>query len=114
MAYGSNTTYVRYTLVRGSGRWSSELRPLVTYRDFHSLSRGTAGRRVCAGARWDRSSCLRRRTPFRILCSDGTFTPEATWYFNFLHREERARGLDDTSDLFVPGTSASTPARGSP
>src|SRR6266511_3495132 len=40
---------------------------------------------------------------FRILSSGGTLTPEATWYFNFLHREERARGLDDTSDLFVPG-----------
>ncbi len=104
MAYGSNTTYVRFTVVRSSGPLELELRPLVTYRDFHSLSRAYGwvpcfvqvpdGIEVRAfdGAR-----------SFRILCSGGTFTPEATWYFNFLHREERARGLDDTSDLFVPG-----------
>jgi predicted glycogen debranching enzyme len=104
MAYGSNTTYVRYTLVRGSGSLELDLRPLVTYRDFHSLSRGygwTPGFlqvpdgievRAFEGAR-----------SFQILCSGGTFSPEATWYFNFLHREERDRGLDDQSDLFVPG-----------
>jgi len=104
MAYGSNTTYVRFTVVRSSGPLELELRPLVTYRDFHSLSRAygwapgfvqvSDGIEVRAfdGAR-----------PFRILCNDATFNPEATWYFNFLHRKERTRGLDDTSDLFVPG-----------
>jgi glycogen debranching enzyme len=40
MTHGSNTTCVRYTLVRSSGPLELELRPLVTYRDFHSLSRG--------------------------------------------------------------------------
>jgi predicted glycogen debranching enzyme len=104
MAYGSNTTYVRFTVVRSSGPLELELRPLVTYRDFHSLSLGygwTPGLvqvpdgievRAFDGAR-----------SFQILCGGGTFTREAMWYFNFLHREEGARGLDDTSDLFVPG-----------
>ena len=27
-----------------------------------------------------------------------------SWYWNFRHRAETARGLDDHSDLFVPGT----------
>ena len=115
MAYGSNTTYVRYTLVRGSGSLDSELRPLVTYRDFHSLSRGygwTPGFvQVPDGIE---VRAFDGATPFRILCSDGTFTPEATWYFNFLHREERARGLDDTSDLFVPGVFSARLHVGSP
>ena len=104
MAYGSNTTYVRYTLVRGSGSLELDLRPLVTYRDFHSLSRGYGWApgfvqvpngievRAFDGAR-----------PFRILSLGATFAAEQTWYYNFLHREERDRGLDNTSDLFVPG-----------
>src|SRR5712691_3992002 len=104
MAYGSNTTYVRYTLIRSSGSMELELRPLVTYRDFHSLSRGHGWipvfLQVPDGIEVRASDTARS---FRILCSDGTFSPEAAWYFNFLHREERSRGLDDTSDLFVPG-----------
>ncbi len=104
MAYGSNATFVCYTLLRGSTDLELELRPLVTYRDFHTLSRGIGWApgfvevpngievRAFEGAR-----------PFSIISTSTTFTPERTWYFNFLHREERARGLDDTSDMFVPG-----------
>ena len=38
-AYGANTTYVRYQLLRATDTLHLELRPLVTYRDFHQLSR---------------------------------------------------------------------------
>ena len=98
------STYVRYTLLRGSGPLQLELSPLVTYRDFHTLSRGdgwTPGFvdvpngievRAFEGAQ-----------PFQILNTSATFIHRPAWYFNFLHREERSRGLDDTSDLFVPG-----------
>src|SRR5579864_5130953 len=40
MAYGANTTYVTYTLLRGSQVVDLEVSPLVTYRGFHSLGHG--------------------------------------------------------------------------
>jgi len=104
MAYGSNTTYVRYTLLRGSGRLALELRPLLTHRDFHSLSRGDSW----APGIFDIPEGIEIRSfdgaqPFWMLSRGAVFAPEGSWYFNFLHREERSRGLDDASDLYVPG-----------
>jgi predicted glycogen debranching enzyme len=104
MANGSNTTYVRYTLIRASGEVELEIRPLATYRDFHSLSRGNGWApnfvEVPEGIE---VHAFEGAHPFRMLCRGAVFDREGTWYFNFLHREERARGLDDASDLFVPG-----------
>jgi len=36
MEPGQNTTYIRYTLKRGSGVVELTLKPFVNYRDFHS------------------------------------------------------------------------------
>ena len=36
MQQGENTTYVKYTLVRGSGAIEMDMKALVNYRDFHS------------------------------------------------------------------------------
>src|SRR6266511_3022662 len=41
MAYGSNATFVCCTLLRGSTDLELELRPLVTYRDFHKIGRAS-------------------------------------------------------------------------
>ena len=38
MAYGANTTYVTYRLVRGTRPIDLAITPLLTYRDFHALS----------------------------------------------------------------------------
>ena len=40
MAYGANTTYVTYRLLRGSRPLDLEVTPLVTYRSFHALASG--------------------------------------------------------------------------
>src|SRR5947209_3488967 len=74
MAYGSNTTYVRFTVVRSSGPLELELRQLVTYRDFHSLSRAYGWLpgfvQVPDGIE---VRAFDGATPFRILCSGGMF-----------------------------------------
>src|SRR5258707_7037246 len=36
MQQGENTTYVKYTLLRGNGAIEMEMKALVNYRDFHS------------------------------------------------------------------------------
>src|SRR5436190_726952 len=40
MAYGENTTYIAYRVLRGTGAIDLEISPLVTYRDFHALTSG--------------------------------------------------------------------------
>ena len=42
--------------------------------------------------------------PYRLLVTQGQFTPAPAWYWNFWHREEAQRGLDASEDLFFPGT----------
>ena len=105
MAYGANTTYVTYHLLRASRPLDLEVAPLVTYRDFHSLSHGQGWQLGVA----ERAGGIEVRAfdaavPYHILAAGARYTPRRTWYWNFRHREETARGLDDTSDLFVPGT----------
>jgi 4-alpha-glucanotransferase len=41
--------------------------------------------------------------PYRVLAPGGRFVPDGTWWWDFLHREERSRGLDDREDLYAPG-----------
>jgi predicted glycogen debranching enzyme len=105
MAHGTNTTFARYRLVAGERSVALEVTPLVTYRDFHALRSGQGWEpeitpvpgglaiRASAGA-----------VPYRLLCGSGRCAPAGFWYRNFLHREETARGLDDRSDLYAPGT----------
>jgi predicted glycogen debranching enzyme len=105
MAHGANTTYVTYRLVRGACPIQLEISPLLTYRGFHSLSRGNG---------WQPSfselgggievRAFDGAVPYRVLTDSARFARTGSWFWNFLHREESARGLDDRSDLYMPGT----------
>jgi len=109
MAYGQNTTYVRYRLLRGTRPLELKLTPLVTCRDFHSLRSGRG---------WEPTTQAEPRgaivepfagaRPLRLLADGGAFTPGGTWWWNFRHREEAARGLDDRADLYAPGEFSAT------
>ena len=104
MAYGKNTTYLTYRLLRGTRSLDLRLRPLVTYRDFHALTGGDGwqpevealprGAVVHAGA---------EARPFRLLADGGSFAADGMWYWNFHHREEAARA----SAICRPSASAS-------
>ena len=109
MADGSNTTYVRYDLVRGSAVPAQlEIKVLVNYRDFHSTTHvaliGDSGRfqitpvdhglRVIAGP---------GATPFYLLSDSAQAEPQHEWYLNFDLAEERLRGLDDREDHLLAG-----------
>ena len=104
MAPGANTSYLRLELLRASAPLQVELKPLVTYRDYHSHGRGpqpfqvTAGEDVCTVERADGAPL------YRLAVSCGSYIPADLWYWNFLHREESARGLDALEDLWGPGT----------
>ncbi len=105
MAHRANTAYVMYTVVRAEGAVHLDVSPLVTYRDFHVLSSGHGWQpgveRVPNGAVIRAHEDAR---PFRLLSDGASFVPGGgDWYWNFWHRAESFRGLDDRSDLFTCG-----------
>src|SRR5215212_5739753 len=77
MAYGANTTYIRYRLARGTRPVALEISPLVTHRDFHKLTR----RRDHAFSvepheRSATISAVGGKLPFHLLASGGSFKPD--------------------------------------
>ncbi len=106
MAYGHNTTYVVYRLLRGSGAVSLEVRPLVTDRDFHSLAHGGGPAAVLPLPGGAAVRAHEGARPFYLLAERADYRPDGDWYWNFWHREEAARGLDDHGDLYAAGTFA--------
>ena len=104
MIHGENTTVVSYTLQRASSTLRLELRPLCTYRDYHGQTHGQGWTpsfssdhegfevRAFDGAK-----------PYRVSLDGGHFEADPAWYWDFRHRAEAARGLDDREDLFSPG-----------
>ncbi len=113
MEYRANTTYVHYRLVRGARLLELDVTPLVTYRDFHALSSGGRWRpgvgRAPGGAM---IRAFEGARPFWLLSDAGRFVEGGDWYWNFLHQEETARGLDDRSDLYAAGRFIVSLARG--
>jgi predicted glycogen debranching enzyme len=91
-------------MLRGSQPLDIEVAPLITYRDFHSLTRGGWQLRVSDVPDGIEVRAFEGARLFRILAPRVRFTPTNEWYWNFHHREETARGLDDRSDLYVPGS----------
>src|SRR5262249_57153847 len=101
MAYGENTTYIGYRVLRGSQPLELEVAPLLTYRDFHSLSHGGWQLGVNEVPDGIDVRAFDGASPVRVLAPGARYAPIGEWYWNFRHREETARGLDDRSDLYV-------------
>ena len=104
MRQGENTTYVEFTRLGGSKDLRLTISPLCTYRDYHWQSCGERPMRVEAVRDGMQILAFDGATPYRILCAGTDPLIEPQWYWNFKHREETARGLDDREDLLRPGT----------
>jgi predicted glycogen debranching enzyme len=101
MAYGQNTTYLTFRLVRASAPLTLELTPLVTNRDVHQLRDAPWSIQLEA-----EPSGLRVQSEgrvVRLLADRGEWQPLNDWHWRIWHREEAARGLEDREDLFMPG-----------
>ena len=105
MKYGENTTVVQYTL--NSPLKSDvflDLRPLISFRDYHSLTHenGSIDGRVALQA--NRISFTPYQgLPTLHLAHNASFVENAGhWYKNFEYDAERERGLDYAEDLFNP------------
>lgn len=108
MIYGENTTIVQYRLLNAplGQEVGLEVRPLVAFRDYHSLTQANGA--ACAAVRLARdvaSVCLYSGMPTLHLAHNANRVDTAgNWYYNFEYEAERQRGLDDGEDLFNPLT----------
>ncbi|MCS6813618.1 MAG: amylo-alpha-1,6-glucosidase [Cyanobacteria bacterium] len=94
MQRGENTTYITYTLHRGSAALDLTIKALVNYRDHHGGSTygdwqvDTLAQGICVKA-------FAEATPFYLFTSQGTVTSAQTWYHNVDLAGERSRGTGD-------------------
>jgi predicted glycogen debranching enzyme len=108
MVYGENTTVVQYRLLNApvGDNVRLEIRPLVAFRDYHSLTHANAA--ACGDVRLDpelASVCLYSGLPTLHLAHNAErVDTAANWYYNFEYEAERERGLDNCEDLFNPLT----------
>jgi predicted glycogen debranching enzyme len=103
MPQGRNATWISFRLVRGERTVQIELSPLMTWRDFHTLSTPAAPPAVGVvdgglAVRFDGAPAI-----LRVASTGGLATAATVRHFDFLHREETDRGLDDRSDAFLVG-----------
>ena len=99
MRRGENTTYIQYTLVRGSSALEMELKALVNYRDFHSLTHAGDWRmNITPVEHGVEVLAFDGAAPFYLRSSAATCEPRHEWFLDCFLGEETARGLNDRED----------------
>ncbi len=100
MAQGENTTYIRYNLHRALEPLTLDLKAIVNYRSFHTITQTDDDwhmdiRRVTDGVM---VTAFSQAVPFQLLMPGASAQPQHTWYQNYLLRIEAYRGLDSLDD----------------
>lgn len=104
MQQGSNTTYIGYTMQRGSLPLQMDLRALVNYRDHHSNTHANWQMQTNIRPNGVQITAIEDGTPFYLLSNHATFSPHATWIDDFYLKVEQARGLDPHDSQLQIGT----------
>jgi predicted glycogen debranching enzyme len=102
---GENSTLVRYELLEANAPVVLELKPLLSPRDYHSLSQANSA------LRWDYQfqAGLLALEPYSgvpgifIQVPGAIFVRDQAWVRRFQYARERERGLDFEEDLFCYG-----------
>jgi len=106
MRLGENSTYVQYSLLRGSRSLRLQLQAVVNYRDFHSNTHaGDWQMKVEPVSHGIRITAFDGAIPFYILSAGAAFEPRHEWHRNCFLPMERYRGLDDQEDHLLAGIS---------
>jgi len=99
MRQGENTTYIQYRLLRGSAPVEMELKVLVNYRDFHSLTHADNWRMNIQPVEHGLNVlAFEGAKPFYLLSADAACEPRQDWYRDCYFAEETERGLEDRED----------------
>ncbi len=109
MEPGANTTYVRYTVLRGRVPVGLELTILVNYRDYHGTTHGGDWRMDVTPVRDGlRVVAYEGARPLLVLGRGAEARPAHTWYRGFHLAGELKRGLDAEEDHLHAGTLRAT------
>ncbi len=80
------------------------VRPFLAVRDYHSMHKCNPGFRFDAEVKPDRVQWRPYPgTPAVTALTNGGYSHDPQWYYNFLYEAERERGLDCQEDLAAPG-----------
>jgi predicted glycogen debranching enzyme len=99
MVQGENTTFIHYTLIRASSGLEIDLKALVNYRDFHSLTHAGDWRMKIALV--DHGVMVLPfdgATPFYLRSAQASCESQHEWYRDCYLPRETERGLDDRED----------------
>ncbi|CAN1211476.1 amylo-alpha-1,6-glucosidase [Tumidithrix helvetica PCC 7403] len=113
MQHGKNTTYIQYSLERGSSPIALSIKALVNYRDYHGNTIGKNWQmQVDSIAQGVRIASFPSATPFYLFSDCGELTTHHDWYEGFDLAVERYRGLSDREDHLHAATFTATLDRG--
>ena len=106
MVHGQNTVLVCYEIVEGNVLPTLRLRPLLAFRDVHTLTRENMFLRPKSYPEKNgRKIQPYEGMPPLYMATNRTseFFPGPKWAYNVEYLTERARGFDYQEDLFSPG-----------
>ena len=99
MVQGENTTFIHYTLSRASGPLEIDLKALVNYRDFHSLTHaGDWNMKIAPVDDGVMVLPFDTATPFYLKSAQASCEPQHEWYRDCFLPMETERGLEDRED----------------
>lgn len=105
MQQGANTTYVHYTVLRGSRAIELTLNALVNYRNYHSNTyAGDWQMQIVPITHGLRIHPLFGSDPFYLLTDCATALPQHDWHYNFWLSVEEYRGQNPHDDHLCAGT----------
>lgn len=109
MQHGENTTYVRYTMLRGSASVGLQIKSFVNYRDFHSSTHAGDWRMNIATLKNGvQVTAFEGAAPFYLLSAQASVEAQQEWYRNCFLPQEKYRGLDDREDHLLAATFRAT------
>ena len=104
LARDTDTVLVEYAFDEVREPFDFVLRPFVGMRDFHTLQRADAPL-VCRIA--DNAVRIRNTAiadcELLLSCPELGFQSDPQWWFNFIYRANKSRGLSPAEDLWAPG-----------
>ncbi|PYX10416.1 MAG: glycogen debranching protein, partial [Acidobacteria bacterium] len=107
MVQGENTTIIQYQITSNAAlpeRIELQLRPLIAFRDYHSLTHenGSLDRTVETKPGVASMSPYAGLPTLHLAHDAAEVEKRGNWYHNFEYDAERERGLDFVEDLFNP------------
>jgi predicted glycogen debranching enzyme len=103
--HGKNIVVVIYEVKKAPAPFTLELKPFVAGRDYHSLGKAndSINREVLFGEDILTLQPYHDTPPVCIQVKGASFRYHPDWFLNFEYKEEQARGLGFSEDLFSHG-----------